>query len=198
MGNRRSRLHFGCLAPRLHSTLVLVLPVLDVVAGRRYFAGRSESGCHSARTFAACLARRVVMSLWLAKDQRSNEVVALQNALNIRLKPAKPLALDGIFGPHTEAAVREFQKCEKLKADGIAGPRTLGALFVLRTVTRTFVLTLGAPPGVTRNFRPPPPRCRCLRPTTPVARRRRHRRHRPTIVAGSCGGSTASIRVGSG
>jgi hypothetical protein len=88
------------------------------------------------------------MSLWLAKDQRSNEVVALQNALNIRLKPAKPLALDGIFGPHTEAAVREFQKCEELKADGIAGPRTLCALFVLRTVTRTFVLTLGAPPGV--------------------------------------------------
>ena len=44
------------------------------------------------------------MSLWLAKDQRSNEVVALQNALNLRLKPVKPLVLDGIFGPLTEGA----------------------------------------------------------------------------------------------
>ena len=45
------------------------------------------------------------MSLWLAKDQRSNEVVALQNALNVRLMPSKPLMLDGIFGPLTAGAV---------------------------------------------------------------------------------------------
>src|SRR5262249_54015786 len=81
------------------------------------------------------------MSLWLAKDQRSNEVVALQNALNLRLRPAKPLVLDGIFGPVTEGAVRDFQKCQKLKADGIAGPQTLGELFVQRTVVSKFVLT---------------------------------------------------------
>ena len=81
------------------------------------------------------------MSLWLAKDQCSNEVVALQNALNLRLKPAKPLVLDGIFGPLTEGAVRDFQKCQKLKADGIAGPQTLGELFVKRTVVSKFVLT---------------------------------------------------------
>jgi hypothetical protein len=67
------------------------------------------------------------MSLWLAKDQRSNEVVALQNALNVRQKPVKPLVLDGIFGPLTGGAV----KCQNLKADGIAGPQTLGCLFVL-------------------------------------------------------------------
>jgi hypothetical protein len=90
---------------------------------------------------------RLVMSLWLAKDQKSNEVAALQNALNLRLKPAQPLALDGIFGPLTKAAVSELQKCENLKVDGIAGPQTLGALFVHRTVTHTFVLTMGAPPA---------------------------------------------------
>jgi hypothetical protein len=91
--------------------------------------------------------RRFVVSLWLCKDQRSNEVVALQNALNVRLKAPQPLAVDGIFGPHTEAALREFQKCDGLKPDGVAGPKTLGALFVRRTVVNRFLITaLSSPP----------------------------------------------------
>jgi len=69
------------------------------------------------------------MSLWLARNQESNEVVALQNALNAVLQPSKPLVLDGIFGPLTEAAVRDHQKRAGLKGDGIAGPRTLETLF---------------------------------------------------------------------
>ena len=69
------------------------------------------------------------MSLWLAKGQRSNEVVALQNALNLGLQPTKPLVLDGIFGPLTDASVHQFQMCKGLTADGIAGPHTLEALF---------------------------------------------------------------------
>ena len=100
------------------------------------------------------------MSLWLAKDQRSNEVVALQNALNLRLKPVKPLVLDGIFGPITEGAVRDFQKCQSLKADGIAGPQTLGCLFVRRTVVNKFILTIAPPPAI----EPPPPKLPRHRP----------------------------------
>jgi peptidoglycan hydrolase-like protein with peptidoglycan-binding domain len=69
------------------------------------------------------------MSLWLAKDQKSNEVVALQNALNLAPQPGKALVLDGVFGPLTEGAVHAFQKCQGLTADGIAGPHTLAALF---------------------------------------------------------------------
>ena len=98
------------------------------------------------------------MSLWLAKDQRSNEVVALQNALNLRLKPAKPLVLDGIFGPLTEGAVRDFQKCQNLKADGIAGPQTLGCLFVRRTVVNKFVLTIAPPPAIEPKLPDPRPK----------------------------------------
>jgi peptidoglycan hydrolase-like protein with peptidoglycan-binding domain len=75
------------------------------------------------------------MSLWLAKDQRSNEVVALQNALNLALQRPKALVLDGIFGPLTDASVREFQKCQGITADGIAGPHTLEALFAGFDVT---------------------------------------------------------------
>lgn len=97
------------------------------------------------------------MSLWLAKDQRSNEVVALQNALNLRLKPVKPLMLDGVFGPLTEGAVRDFQKCQNLKADGIAGPQTLGCLFVRRTVVNKFVLTIAPPPAIEPKVSPKSP-----------------------------------------
>jgi peptidoglycan hydrolase-like protein with peptidoglycan-binding domain len=54
-------------------------------------------------------------------------VVALQKALNN--KGAKPkLQEDGMFGTGTTAALKAFQKKNKLTADGIAGPQTFKAL----------------------------------------------------------------------
>jgi peptidoglycan hydrolase-like protein with peptidoglycan-binding domain len=55
-----------------------------------------------------------------AVQSAGSSVSALQQALGI---PA-----DGIYGPQTRRAVRQFQAAHGLMVDGIAGPQTLGAL----------------------------------------------------------------------
>jgi peptidoglycan hydrolase-like protein with peptidoglycan-binding domain len=55
-----------------------------------------------------------------AVQSAGSSVSALQQALGI---PA-----DGIYGPQTRRAVRQFQAAHGLTVDGIAGPQTLGAL----------------------------------------------------------------------
>jgi peptidoglycan hydrolase-like protein with peptidoglycan-binding domain len=41
-----------------------------------------------------------------------------------------PVAVDGIFGPNTESAVKAFQQSRSLAADGIVGPQTWGKLII--------------------------------------------------------------------
>lgn len=55
-------------------------------------------------------------------------VKEVQKLLNQRLKPAPDLDEDGKFGPATVEAVKEFQKKNKLKADGTVGADTLARL----------------------------------------------------------------------
>jgi peptidoglycan hydrolase-like protein with peptidoglycan-binding domain len=50
----------------------------------------------------------------------------LQRAL--RRTPDLGIAVDGVFGPGTEAAVKDFQQGSGLTADGIVGPQTWAAL----------------------------------------------------------------------
>jgi len=57
----------------------------------------------------------------LKRGSRGPEVLDLQKRLGIKQ--------DGIFGPHTEAAVRDFQRIKRLVSDGIVGPQTQSALF---------------------------------------------------------------------
>lgn len=56
------------------------------------------------------------ISSTLKKGSKGSEVAALQKALGI--------TADGIFGPQTEAAVKQYQASKGLSADGIVGPNT--------------------------------------------------------------------------
>lgn len=56
---------------------------------------------------------------------RSEHVTILQHLLAL---DSQPINVDGIFGPETERAVRQFQSQEKVSVDGIVGPVTWGKL----------------------------------------------------------------------
>jgi putative chitinase len=57
----------------------------------------------------------------------TDQTKRLQEDLNY-LGCTPPLIEDGRFGPNTERAVREFQKVNNLKVDGIPGPSTQAAI----------------------------------------------------------------------
>ena len=65
------------------------------------------------------------MNPTLKRGSKGSRVITLQKKLS--LNP------DGIFGPLTEEAVKQFQKSKGLTADGIVGPLTWAALGVAAT-----------------------------------------------------------------
>jgi len=64
----------------------------------------------------------------LRRGAKGEDVKQLQTRLRSHGFPT--LAVDGDFGPATEAAVRHFQSEHKLVVDGIVGPQTWAALGV--------------------------------------------------------------------
>ncbi|MCF7221657.1 peptidoglycan-binding protein [Lysobacter sp. TLK-CK17T] len=67
----------------------------------------------------------------LRNGERGEDIRRLQENLHERGytgRDGRPLALDGNFGANTEHALRDYQRDNGLKVDGIAGPQTLGAL----------------------------------------------------------------------
>lgn len=78
----------------------------------------------------------------LKLGSRGNEVKALQEKLNLKA--------DGIFGPITEEAVKDFQRANGLEVDGIVGADTLSKLNLLvnkRNIKELIVHCSATPEG---------------------------------------------------
>ena len=78
----------------------------------------------------------------LKLGSRSNEVKVLQEKLNLKA--------DGIFGPLTEEAVKDFQRSNGLEVDGIVGANTLSKLNLSvnkRTIKELIVHCSATPEG---------------------------------------------------
>lgn len=63
----------------------------------------------------------------LKQGSQGHPVPTLQYLLRAR---GHRVAVDGIFGPKTDSAVRAFQTAQHLSVDGIVGPRTWNALII--------------------------------------------------------------------
>ena len=86
----------------------------------------------------------------LREGSSGSEVAKLQAQLQeVGFNPGR---IDGSFGPATEAAVLAFQKSVGLLADGIAGPRTLGALGLVSNTTLTSVIPRSRCPSSAKCF----------------------------------------------
>ena len=68
------------------------------------------------------------LSPWILRAQSTDEIRQAQQAL--KDKGFDPGAADGVDGPKTRSATREFQKQQNLDPDGRLGPQTLDSLGV--------------------------------------------------------------------
>lgn len=101
----------------------------------------------------------------IAQGERSDGVAAIQAGLcDLGYKmPASTRpdgSLDGIFGKETLGELCKFQSSKYLKADGIAGPKTLGAL------DEALLGRQGSAPKIPPKPKPSPPKV--LPPNVPV------------------------------
>jgi peptidoglycan hydrolase-like protein with peptidoglycan-binding domain len=80
----------------------------------------------------------------LEAESEGRQVKLLQSALG-------DVKVDGVFGPETETAVRQFQNSRRLAVDGIVGPQTTAALRDRASATATFASFHTAMPGESQN-----------------------------------------------
>jgi lysozyme family protein len=107
---------------------------LEAVRAFQRERGLTEDGVVGPKTWAALVDATFALGdriLYLRYPYlHGADVAALQTALNVLGFPCGEV--DGIFGPSTEQAVREFQFNTGLPSDGVAGDETLRAIERLR------------------------------------------------------------------
>ena len=67
---------------------------------------------------------------WPLVESRPTAIFPVRTLQQLLRARNHPVAIDGIFGPNTEAAVKAFQQSKGLAADGIVGPLTWPKLIV--------------------------------------------------------------------
>jgi peptidoglycan hydrolase-like protein with peptidoglycan-binding domain len=67
---------------------------------------------------------------WPLVKEAPNEIFPVRTLQDLLRARGHSVAVDGIFGPLTEAAVKAFQQSNGLAADGIVGPLTWPKLIV--------------------------------------------------------------------
>ena len=67
---------------------------------------------------------------WPLVKRRATEIFPVRTLQQLLRARNHPVAVDGIFGPNTEAAVKAFQQSNGLTADGIVGSQTWPKLVV--------------------------------------------------------------------
>lgn len=77
------------------------------------------------------------MNQTLSLGDNGTNVIMLQKYL---VAKGYQIAVDGSFGPNTEAALEAFQKVSGLTVDGIAGPITLSALGVVQSSPTNYLM----------------------------------------------------------
>ena len=89
----------------------------------------------------------------LQSGSRGQKVSQLQYMLNVMAEyvpSIAPVAVDGIFGPRTQEAVRAFQRFAGLPEDGIVGPQTWNTLYNRAiTLIKEPAISLSQHPGET-------------------------------------------------
>ena len=111
------------------SSLLTAVLAGGLVVGGAQAAPAATAPASASRVSAAAQASVVVRS-WPVYQQGSREenVAVLQYLLRGYSSAFSLLAVDGIFGPNTAEAVRDYQRNRGLVVDGIVGPKTWSTL----------------------------------------------------------------------
>jgi peptidoglycan hydrolase-like protein with peptidoglycan-binding domain len=92
----------------------------SIVQSYQGFAGLTVDGIVGPETWNS-LTGNVAFGSMVRQGSTGECVKAAQNELD---RHQYPVAIDGVFGPQTNTAVREFQSRVGLSVDGVVGPNT--------------------------------------------------------------------------